>query len=84
MATVKTAISIDKSLFDATQRLARKLKLSRSRLVLMALEQYLEGQQSRRLLARLNAAHAAGPDADEIRLLEASLREHRHLLEGQW
>jgi hypothetical protein len=71
---------MDKPLFDAMQRLARKLKLSLGRL--NSLVRYPD--ENRRLLALLNEAHAEGPDADETKVLEASLREHRSLTKGEW
>ncbi|HEY2883150.1 MAG TPA: hypothetical protein VGJ15_11970 [Pirellulales bacterium] len=84
MATVKTAIAIEKPLFDAADRLARKLKLSRSRLYSMALEEYLAAQSNRRLLDQLNAAHNSGIAAEDRPLRAAALRNHRRLVEGDW
>jgi hypothetical protein len=84
MAAVKTAISIDKPLFEATQRLARKLKVSRSRLFTLALERYLESHNNQRLLTKLNRVHGGERDGDEIELRRAALRNHRTLIEGDW
>lgn len=41
MANIKTAISLQKALFDQVDSLAREKKVSRSRLFVMALEDYL-------------------------------------------
>lgn len=41
MQTVKTAISIDKALFDRAEALARTLQVSRSRVFVLALEESL-------------------------------------------
>ena len=71
---------MEKPLFDAMERLARTLKLSRSRLD--SLGRYSD--ENRRLLALLNEAHAEGPVANETKLLEAGLRELRRLTKGKW
>lgn len=42
MASVKTAISLQKPLFDEAKALARKMKIPRSRLLAIALREYLQ------------------------------------------
>jgi metal-responsive CopG/Arc/MetJ family transcriptional regulator len=84
MANVKTAISLQKSLFEQAQDLARKLKVSRSRVFVLALEDYLCRQQNRELLAQINAAYAEEPDAAEQTLRRKYRRHHRRMVEGQW
>ena len=41
MENIKTAISIEKSLFTQANALARKMKVSRSRLFVLALEDFI-------------------------------------------
>jgi metal-responsive CopG/Arc/MetJ family transcriptional regulator len=41
MENVKTAVSIRKSLFEQAENLARKMKVPRSRLFALALEDYI-------------------------------------------
>jgi len=53
MENVKTAVSIQKSLFEQAKDLARKMKVSRSRLFVLALEDYIRRQQNRELLAQI-------------------------------
>ena len=84
MENVKTAISIQKSLFDQAEDLARKMKVSRSRLFVLALEDYLRRQQNRELLAQINAAYADEPDPSEQTLRSKSKRQHRKIVEGEW
>ena len=62
MQSIKTAISIQKSLFEEAESLAYKMKVSRSRLFALALEEYIHRQQSRELLAQINAAYADESD----------------------
>ena len=84
MQTVKTAISIQKSLFEQAENLARKMKVSRSRLFVLALEDYIRRQQNRELLAQINAAHAGEPDQTEQTLRRKARRTHRRIIEGEW
>jgi len=83
MENVKTAISIQKALFDQAEDLARKMKVSRSRLFVLALEDYLRRQQNRELLAQINAAYADEPDPSEQTLRRKSKRQHRKIVEGE-
>ncbi len=46
MANIKSAISLQKSLFDQVEALAHEKKVSRSRLFVMALEDYLRHEQT--------------------------------------
>lgn len=65
-ASIKTAISIQQDLFDTINQLAEELHVSRSRLFVMAMEDFIEKNKSRKLLAQINAAFSdAIPDADE-------------------
>ena len=84
MESIKTAISIDKSLFAQANALARKLKISRSRLFVLALEDYIQEQQNRELLERINAVYTDEPDATEKILRRKARKSHRRLVEGQW
>lgn len=84
MQNIKTAISIQKSLFEQAESFARKMKISRSRLFGLALEDYLRRQENQELLARLTAAYADEPDAEEKEYRRRVRRSHRRMLEGQW
>ena len=84
MESIKTAISIDKSLFAQANALARKLKVSRSRLFVLALEDFIQEQQNRELLEKINAVYADEPDEQEKIMRRKARRSHRRLIEGQW
>ena len=84
MQNVKTAISIQKSLFEQAESLARKMKVSRSRLFVLALEDYINRQQNRELLAQINAAYADEPDLSEQTLRRKVRHTHRRIVEGEW
>ena len=84
METIKTAISIQKSLFEKAEDLARKMKVPRSRLYALALQDYLRRRENVNLLAQINAAHADELAGSEKNLRQKSKRTHRRLVEGEW
>jgi metal-responsive CopG/Arc/MetJ family transcriptional regulator len=65
MDTIKTAISINKSLFEQAEKLAGEMNVSRSRLYALALEEYIRRQENRAMLAQINAVYADEVDAEE-------------------
>jgi metal-responsive CopG/Arc/MetJ family transcriptional regulator len=77
MANVKTAISIQGSLFEQADARAREMSISRSQLFTRALEEFLQRHHSRQLLERINAAYEDEPDAEEKASLRAMRRKHR-------
>ncbi len=58
MPTIKTAISLQDSLFEQVEALARKLNVSRSQVVALALEEFVQHHQNRQLLDALNHAYS--------------------------
>jgi len=84
MANVKTAISIQESLFNEINVLAHKMHISRSRLFSMAVREFMQKQQNRQLLEQINKVYDDVPDSQERRWLERNRAGHRRLVEGQW
>ena len=84
MHAVKTAISIEKDLFDQAEKIARTMKVSRSKLFVIALQDFIEHQKNKELLAQINAAYADEPDATEQALRKKARRQHRRIVEGEW
>jgi predicted transcriptional regulator len=58
---VKTAISLDESLFREAEDWAEKLGVSRSQLFARAVEEYVRRHENEELVRRLDEAHADGP-----------------------
>jgi len=83
MATVKTALSIDESLFARAEALAEELDVSRSKVFAMALEQFLHKHEGKKLLEQLNAVYTEALSVDKK---ESSARraKHRNIVEGTW
>ena len=84
MATIKTAISIQKSLFEKAEDLARKMKVPRSRIYALALQDYLRRRENKNLLAQINSAQTEEIGRSKKNLLQKSKRTHRRLVEGEW
>jgi metal-responsive CopG/Arc/MetJ family transcriptional regulator len=85
MANIKTAISLQESLFKQAEDVARDLKVSRSRLFALALENFIREHQDRKLFEQINRAYEdAGPDETEQQRLRQSAQQHRRLVEGEW
>lgn len=84
MESVKTAISIQRPLFEQAEALARKMKISRSRLFVIALEDYIRQYENQDLLSKINAAYADEPDLSEQLIKQKLKKTHRRIAEGQW
>ena len=85
MATVKTAISLQKRLFEQVETLAGEMKISRSRVFVLAMEQFIRDYQDKQLFDKINKAFEDAPpdEAERLRLLQIR-RQHRRILEGEW
>lgn len=74
MAAIKTAVSLSKPVYQMATKLARKMKLPRSRVVANAIEEYYRRRETQALVDSINAAYADGLDEDERRMLDAMRR----------
>ena len=84
MANVKTAISLRRSLFEQVDALAQELQISRSRLFVLAVEDFIQRYQNRQLLKAINEAYSDLPDTEEQALHDRMRQQHRRMVEGQW
>ena len=84
MTTVKTAISIQKSLFDQVNNLAEELQMPRSQLFVLAVEEFIKRHQNLKMLETLNEVYSDVPEPPEQTLRERMRQQHRRLVEGQW
>jgi predicted transcriptional regulator len=82
--SVKTAISLDPDLYRRADALARRMKVSRSRLFAAAMADFLDRRRNQELLAAIDAACAVAPDASEKRLRRAMRRRHRRQVHAEW
>lgn len=84
MTTVKTAISIQKSLFEKVDNLAREMNVPRSRVFVMAVEEFLQRYQNQQLLAEINRAYEEAPIQDEKEYLEHMRQKQRRVVVDEW
>ena len=84
MSNIKTAISLQKSLFEQVDLMAREMKVSRSRLFVMALEDYIRRYQNQILLEKINQAYQDAPDKIEKTRLRGIKKQQRKVVEGEW
>ena len=84
MKNIKTAISIQKSLFDQADSLARKLNMSRSHLFVLAVEDFIQRYQNQALLDEINTAYQDEADPTEKTRLSKMRKHHRQIVEGEW
>lgn len=83
MATVKTAISLPRDLFERAEALAHKMRVSQSRLFALAVEAFIQNHENQQLLNELNAAYGDAPDATEQMILERTRQQHQQILKAQ-
>ena len=81
--TIKAAISLRKPLFDQVEIAARQMKISRSRFIATALEDYLYRRESKEILDSWNAAYGGGLDKEDKDLLDAAAATV-HEIAGEW
>ncbi len=83
--TVKTAISMDRSLLARIDAAPTELSLSRSRFLARAAEELVRKLENRKLLAQINEAYAGGPDEEEREQQRALWEtQRRQLRQEEW
>ena len=83
MPAVKTAISIQKPLYDEMDRLSRKMHIPRSRLFARAVEEFIGRRKSEELTRKINETLNDETPAEKGFRGEA-MTEMRKLIEGTW
>lgn len=84
MANIKTAISIDKSLFEQMDDLANELKTSRSRVFVLAATEFIQRHKNQKLLEAINNAYDDFPDEKEASLESMRRSRHMNMVEDLW
>ncbi len=84
MGSVKTAISIDKPLFDQINSLADEMNTSRSRVFSLAAKEFIQRHKNKELLDAINSAYGDVPDEKESSLKSAMRSRHLNMVQDQW
>ena len=85
MAEVKTAISIDESLFKEAERTAQELRVTRSALYALAMQEFLRRRDQERLTEELNAVCDGTLDPEDAAMLRGMReRQRRMAAEDPW
>jgi len=82
MPNIKTAISIEKPVFEKMDVLAKNLKVSRSFIFSQAAKEFIQRHQNKELLEQINKAY---DDQSESESLVSKMRsKHHELVKEQW
>lgn len=85
MGNIKTAISIEKPLFEQIEDLAHELNTSRSRVFALAAEEFVQRHKNQKLLEAINAAYDEDlSDAAETSRKSLMRSRHREMVKNQW
>ena len=82
MANIKTAISIEKPIFDQMNILAKDLNISRSRLFTLAAQEFIQRHKNIKLLQSLNEAYDDLPESEPI--VSRMRPRHYKMVKEQW
>lgn len=84
MPSVKTEISLPEPLFHRVETVASELQISRSQLVVTAVEEFVKRYERRALIEAINRAHEDDtPTTEEKELLQGIRKQQRKLLESE-
>jgi len=77
MSSIKTAISLDSSLLQEVDYLAKQLEISRSHLFVVAVNDFLKNYKNKKLFESINKAYEEGLTDEEKDIIE-KMRNKQH------
>ena len=86
MATsVKTAISIQKELFQEVNSLAEELHVSRSKLFVLAVQDFIKKNENKKIISQINRAYKDNLNSEEKNLQKIMrLKQAKNLEKESW
>ncbi|HFQ82152.1 MAG TPA: CopG family transcriptional regulator [Desulfobacterales bacterium] len=86
MATsVKTAISLQEDLFKEVNQLASEMHVSRSKLFVMAVKDFIKKEESKNLIEQINSAFSDAPTSDEMVIQKKMRVKHaKNIMSESW
>ena len=82
-SSVKTAISLRQPLFDDVNNLASELKISRSKVFALAVEDFIKKYENKKMLSKINEAFSDYPDEEEIETNNLMRSKQRKIIENE-
>ncbi len=82
-SSVKTAISLQEELFKEVNRLAKELHISRSKLFVLAVQDFIKKNENQNLLAQINKAFDDQPDSEESNVQNKMRNKQRKQLKRE-
>ena len=82
MANIKTAISIEKPIFEQVNALAKDLKISRSRVFALAAQEFIQRYKNIKFLEALNEAYDDLPESEPV--VSKMRPRHYEMVKDQW
>jgi metal-responsive CopG/Arc/MetJ family transcriptional regulator len=83
MPNIKTGISIEKPIFDQVNELAQNLNISRSRLFVIAVQEFIQRHKNMELLQAINEAYDDLQEP-ETKIVEKMRPRHLKMVKDQW
>ncbi|MDL1962716.1 MAG: CopG family transcriptional regulator [Deltaproteobacteria bacterium] len=83
MPNIKTGISIEKPIFDQVNELAQNLNISRSRLFVIAVQEFIQRHKNMELLQTINEAYDDLQEP-ETKIVEKMRPRHLKMVKDQW
>ena len=83
MPNIKTAISIEKPIFDQVNDLAKNLNISRSRLFVIAAQEFIQRHANLELLEAINDAYDDLADT-ETKVVDNMRPRHLKMVKNRW
>ncbi len=84
MPSVKTAISVEKPIFEKMDDLAKELNVSRSRLFTIAAREFIERHRNAEAFKALNEAYDDLPEDFEDPAVSRMRSKHYQIVKDQW
>ena len=82
-SSVKTAISLRQPLFDVVNDLASEMKISRSKVFVLAVEDFIKKNENKKILSKINESFNDNPNDEEIENNKLMKSKQRKILEGE-
>ncbi len=68
-------------LFDDVNELASELNVSRSKLFVLAIEEFIKKNENKKMLSQINATFSGPPDKRETEAIKIMKRKQKQILE---